>query len=125
MRVTTVQGMTIDTPAYARLVADAMERQGLTRYMLAKLTGLSDNTVKNTMLGKHRPSAPNLTKMAIALGLDPAHALRTAEYPEALIAEMVEQSAPSHIDVADLSDQSRNIVQRIADALRFQEKHSK
>lgn len=117
--------MTDELPAYARLISEAMERQEITRHFLAKRTDVSVNTIRNTVLGAHRPSPENLTKMAVGLGIDPGHALRIAGYPEAMVEEMQEQAAPNQLDLSDLNDQDRNLVQRVVDALRIQEKHRK
>jgi len=112
-------------PEHSRLIADAMERQGVSPYLLADLADVSANTVKSAMRGDRDTLPPKLMRIAVALKLDPVVVLRAAGTPEPAIRKLVDVSAPNQLDISDLSDQDRNLVQRVVDALRIQEKHRK
>ena len=51
-----------------KLIKNQMDKQGISAYRLAKMTGLSLNTMQNYKNG-HEPSFSNVVKIADALGV--------------------------------------------------------
>ena len=51
-----------------KLIKNQMDKQGISAYRLAKMTGLSLNTMQNYKTG-HEPSFSNVVKIADALGV--------------------------------------------------------
>ncbi len=55
---------------FARRLQAVRERVGMTKYMLAKKTGLNKQTLLNLESGRSVPSWDTVQKLALALGVD-------------------------------------------------------
>lgn len=66
-------------------LARLLEERGFTRYRLARVTGESDQTIKNVADGVHMPRAGLLSRLAEALGVsmdDLVHQPRSTTKPK-------------------------------------------
>jgi transcriptional regulator with XRE-family HTH domain len=65
-------------PTFARLLAEAMERAGLTQWGLAARSGCDRSFISRTLSGERHPSAGMVKQLADGLGLPPGDPIRSA-----------------------------------------------
>lgn len=54
---------------YKRIL-ESMKKKGMTKYGLAKLTGISEVLIGRYLSGKTDPSTDNVSKISVALSID-------------------------------------------------------
>ena len=106
-----------------KMIDDARKQQNLTVDKLAKLSGVTRNTIWNALRGKNRTYDENIFKMARALQLDARNVLQANNTPESKIVRLLSEAQEGMLDVSDLDELDQTLLQEMAIVLRNQDKY--